>query len=132
MSRLTESDRNNILAAIESQRSGLLATLKTTLAEAGDTQFAAVLGSSPGDSSDEALALSLGNLSAARVDHEIRAIQALDTAKYRLAEAGFGDCSDCGTAIPVERLLVNPAATRCTICQDRHEHTYAGQTHSSL
>lgn len=132
MSRLTDTDRRHILAAIENQRAALLVTLRAALAESGDTHFAAVLGDSPGDSSDEALALSLGNLAAARVDHEVRALRALDHASIRLQEHHFGDCEDCGASIPVERLLVQPVATRCTLCQERHEHTFAGQPHGSL
>jgi len=35
----------------------------------------------------------------------------------RLDHGSYGDCIDCGEAIPVQRLLVQPSAARCTTCQ---------------
>jgi DnaK suppressor protein len=132
MSKLPKKDRSTILAAIAEQRSTLVETLKAALAESGNTQFAEVLGRGSGDSGDEALAVSMGDLAAARMDHEVRALKALDEARERLDQEGFGLCEDCGAAIPLARLVANPAATRCVACQERHEHTFAGQPRGSL
>jgi len=132
MSHLTKKDRLAIRAALEEQRANLLHGLKAALEESGQTQYAAVLGKSSGDSADEALAVTLGNLSAARMDHEVRALQAMEDAAGRMDSPDFGICEDCGANIPAARLIANPTATRCVACQERHEHTYAGQTHGSL
>jgi RNA polymerase-binding protein DksA len=132
MSHLTKKDRLAIRAALEEQRAKLLHGLKAALEESGQTQYAAVLGKSSGDSADEALAVTLGNLSAARMDHEVRALQAMEDAAGRMDSPDFGICEDCGANIPAARLIANPTATRCVACQERHEHTYAGQTHGSL
>jgi DnaK suppressor protein len=132
MSHLTKKDRLAIRAALEEQRAKLLHGLKAALEESGQTQYAAVLGKSSGDSADEALAVTLGNLSAARMDHEVRAIQAMEAAAGRLDSPDFGICEDCGANIPAARLVANPTATRCVTCQERHEHTYAGQPHGSM
>lgn len=132
MSRLNEQDRAAILASLETQRASLLGALKAAAEERGDTQFAEVLGRASGDSGDEALAVTLGDLNAARLDHELRALQALDTARARLDADDYGLCVDCGAAIPLPRLVANPAATRCVACQERHEHTFAGQARGSL
>lgn len=132
MSHLTKKDRLAIRAALEEQRAKLLHGLKAALEESGQTQYAAVLGKSSGDSADEALAVTLGNLSAARMDHEVRALQAMEDAAGRMDSPDFGICEDCGAKIPAARLIANPTATRCVACQERHEHTYAGQTHGSL
>jgi RNA polymerase-binding transcription factor DksA len=35
----------------------------------------------------------------------------------RLAHGSYGDCIACGETIPLQRLLVQPAAARCTACQ---------------
>ena len=43
----------------------------------------------------------------------------------RIAEGTYGDCIDCGVAIPLARLQVQPAAARCIACQERHEQTVA-------
>ena len=132
MSHLTKKDRLAIRTALEAQRAHLLSGLKTALEESGETQFTEVLGRSSGDSGDEALAVTLGNLSAARMDHEVRTLQTLDAAFKRLDAPDYGLCEDCGANIPAKRLIANPAATRCVACQERFEHNYAGQPHGSM
>jgi DnaK suppressor protein len=132
MDHLSPKDRKAIQTALEAQRDNLLGILKAALEESGQTQYAEVLGRASGDSGDEALAVTLGDLSAARLDHELRAFQALEAARKRLNEADFGLCADCGDAIPAARLIANPAATRCVRCQEVYEHTHAGQNHGSL
>ena len=77
-------------------------------------------------------AVTLGNLSAARMDHEVRTLRALEMAFKRVDEPDYGECEDCGGRIPVARLIANPAAIRCVACQERYEHTYAGQAHGSM
>ncbi|MDO9226640.1 MAG: TraR/DksA family transcriptional regulator [Pseudomonadota bacterium] len=132
MSHLTKKDRLAIRAALEAQRAQLLRGLKGVLEENGQTRFADVLGRSSGDSADEALAVTLGNLSAARMDHEVRTLQAMESAFKRLDDPEYGQCEDCGGNIPAARLIANPVAIRCVACQERFEHTHAGQTHGSM
>lgn len=132
MSHLTKKDRLTIRAALDAQRDHFLHGLKTVLEERGQTQFSAVLGRASGDSADEALAVTLGNLAAARMDHEERTLRALEVAAKHLDEPDFGLCEDCGANIPAARLIANPVATRCVACQERFEHTHAGQTHGSM
>jgi RNA polymerase-binding protein DksA len=132
MSHLTKKDRFAIRAALEEQRAHLMRGLKSALEDSGQTQFAAVLGRSSGDSADEALAVTMGNLSAARMDHEVRTLQALEAAFKRVDSPDYGQCEDCGANIPAARLVANPVATRCVACQERFEHTHAGQAHGSM
>jgi RNA polymerase-binding protein DksA len=132
MSHLTKKDRLAIRTALEAQRDHFLHGLKTVLEERGQTQFSEVLGRASGDSADEALAVTLGNLAAARMDHEVRTLRALEAAAKHLDEPDFGLCEDCGAKIPAARLIANPVATRCVACQERFEHTHAGQMHGSM
>ncbi|PIV88168.1 MAG: hypothetical protein COW48_07485 [Hydrogenophilales bacterium CG17_big_fil_post_rev_8_21_14_2_50_63_12] len=132
MSHLTKKDRIAIRAALDAQRIHLLQGLKSALEESGQTQFAEVLGRTSGDSADEALAETLGNLSAARMDNEVHTLRALEAAYKRLDTPDYGQCEDCGGDIPAARLIANPAATRCVACQGRFEHTHAGQAHGSM
>jgi DnaK suppressor protein len=132
MSHLTKKDRLAIRSALEEQRAKFLHGLKAALEDSGQTQYAAVLGRTSGDSADEALAVTLGDLSAARMDHEVRILQAMEDAAARLDSPEFGQCEDCGANIPAARLIANPTATRCVACQERHEHTFRGQPHGSL
>ena len=133
MSRQFASDQMQALrTALGDERRALLTLIRANLATSQDHQYLAVLGESPGDSSDEALASSLADLSAARLDHEIRRLRELDEALLRLDQADFGVCAVCAQAIPLSRLLANPAARRCIDCQSTHEKTYRGSEHASL
>lgn len=132
MSHLKEKDLNDIRNALKSRREALLKQVAAALEESGQTQYAEILGRASGDSSDEALAVTLGDLSAARLDHEIRQLRELDEAMRRLDSPDFGLCVDCGAPIPAARLVANPAAVRCIACQEVHEKTYAGQEHGSI
>lgn len=132
MSQLTKRQLSEIRTALEASRSALLEHVRDDLEQRGQTQFSEILGRGSGDSSDEALAVTLGDLSAARVDLEIRQLRELDAALARIDSKDFGLCVDCGAAIPAARLVANPAAVRCVGCQEVHEKTYAGSEHGSL
>jgi RNA polymerase-binding transcription factor DksA len=132
MSYLTQQNRVDIRAALEAQRGKLIKAMQAALEESGQTQFSEVLGRASGDSADEALAVTLGDLSAARLDHEVRALQALENARLRLDDEDFGLCVDCEAEIPIARLIANPVSTRCIACQSHFEHTHAGLQHGSI
>jgi DnaK suppressor protein len=132
MTHLTNEDLENIRNALQTRREALLKQVAAALEDSGQTQYAEVLGRASGDSSDEALAVTLGDISAARLDHEIRQLRELDAAMRRMQSEDFGLCQDCGAPIPVARLIANPSAVRCIACQELHEKTYAGQEHGSL
>ena len=54
----------------------------------------------------------------------VRCREALDEIAdaLRLIDHGaYGLCSDCGTAIPYERMEAVPATRRCVSCQDRRQ-----------
>ena len=132
MSHLSDTDLQAIRTALQSRREALLKQVAAALEESGQTQFTEVLGRSSGDSADEALAISLGDISAARLDREVRQLRALEAASERLRSEDFGTCVDCGAPIPAARLIANPEAMRCVECQEIHEKTHAGQEHGSI
>lgn len=132
MSHLSAADLKTIETALQERSEALRHQVAAALEESGQTQYAAVLGRSSGDSSDEALAVTLGDLSAARLEHELRQLRELDRARQHLKDEDFGICADCGEVIPVTRLVANPAATRCIACQEVFEKTHAGLEHGSL
>ena len=49
----------------------------------------------------------------------------LRAALARLETGGYGQCVECGEAIPAARLCALPEATTCVACQERHELTAA-------
>jgi DnaK suppressor protein len=76
----------------------------------------------PGDSSFANLTVDLSNAAMSRDIFEMRAIEA---ALARMDDGSYGECLDCGTDIPYQRLEVQPTAERCTPCQEMHERTHA-------
>ena len=45
----------------------------------------------------------------------------LRAALARIDDGSFGECLSCGGAIGFERLMVQPSAARCMVCQTRAE-----------
>lgn len=125
MSHLTQQDRDAVRATLMARRAIVLDEIVAAERETGETQFVALLGRHNGDSSDEALAVTIGDLAAARLDLELGEFNRLEAARLRLDAADFGQCGDCGEDIPVPRLIANPAAQRCVICQANFERTHA-------
>jgi RNA polymerase-binding transcription factor DksA len=76
----------------------------------------------PGDASFADLSVDLGNAAISRDVNELRAIYA---ARGRMNEGTYGDCIECQTEIPYERLEVQPTAERCAPCQEMYEKTHA-------
>lgn len=128
----SESDMKAMRQALAEQLEAVTEQMRNGLSESEQHQFNAILGQAAGDSSDEALATSLGDLSAARIDHEMRRWRELKDAERRIEAAGFGECVECGGTIPAARMIANPAALRCIACQTRFEHTHAGHARGSL
>lgn len=76
----------------------------------------------PGDASFADLSIDLGNAAIGRDLAELRAVQHSYT---RLDNGSYGECIECGYAIPFERLLAQPTAERCAPCQEMYEKTHA-------
>ena len=76
----------------------------------------------PGDSSFADLAVDLGNAAVIRDINELRAIE---TARKRMENGVYGECSECGFDIPYERLQALPTAERCAPDQNKYEKIHA-------
>jgi DnaK suppressor protein len=62
------------------------------------------------------------------VDRASRRLRDVESALHRLAEGGYGTCTDCDEPISVCRLTAIPWASRCVRCQDAAD----GETGSSI
>ncbi len=45
----------------------------------------------------------------------------IDRALKAIADGSYGECSECGCAIPIERLRVEPQTEHCVACKERQE-----------
>lgn len=73
------------------------------------------------DRKDEATRQQLFDLSGAQEQRDVDALVQIEAALHRLDDGTYGDCAACAEPIPLQRLLVVPAAMRCASCQAAHE-----------
>lgn len=57
----------------------------------------------------------------AEAQRDVDELVAVRAALRRLDAGAYGDCADCGAPIPLQRLLVQPAAECCAACQAARE-----------
>lgn len=75
-----------------------------------------------GDASFASLSVDLGNASVVR---DIKELNAIQKAYARMEDGSYGECAECGYAIPFDRLEAQPTAERCAPCQEMYEKTHA-------
>ena len=76
-----------------------------------------------GDRKDEASRRQLSEVGEAEAQRDVDEMAQVERALQRLDHGTYGDCSQCGEPIPLQRLRVQPAAERCATCQTSFEHT---------
>ena len=64
----------------------------------------------------------------ARADRDIEELGAVSAALARIHDPQFGLCTDCGEAIPFDRLKLEPWALRCVACEGKRERSRGGVT----
>lgn len=69
---------------------------------------------------------------AREVDQTLTNIDAADLVRIDLAlklisEEGYGECAECGCAIPFERLKIEPQTQHCVACKSRFESKHAAR-----
>lgn len=76
----------------------------------------------PGDRSVSEL---LQDMRLEHLERETEELHAVEEAEGRLHNGSYGICTDCGSPISSKRLEAQPSASRCIMCQEVHERTYA-------
>jgi len=117
---LTTQQKNELGAALEKRRGELIAELARDADRARAEAFAALAGEAP-DAAEASVAALIADTDQAELSRDLLELQEVEAARVRLKEGAYGQCSDCGVAIPVDRLRAQPAALRCVACQARYE-----------
>ena len=128
---LTEQQAKELSRMVEARRNALLAELREDAARTRDQPYAEHAGPAP-DAGDESVATLFADLEQADVTRDLDEFRALEAARERIKDGGYGVCIDCGNDVGYERLKAFPAALRCVQCQERHENTYGGSPRPSL
>ncbi len=80
----------------------------------------------PADEMDSARATAEIETHAGLIARAEEKLRSLDEAFARLDAGKYGRCLQCGTAIPIERLMAIPFASYCVDCQEKRNRARAG------
>jgi RNA polymerase-binding transcription factor DksA len=122
MNNLTQEQLTQLQKLIEDRERELRADTQREAATREGYRDVASEAPDTGDASFATLEVDLENAAVARDIGELRAIEA---ARARIDNGTYGECVDCETDIPFERLLAQPTAERCAPCQEMYEKTHA-------
>jgi DnaK suppressor protein len=128
---LTEAQRSELGRELYRRRAELLADIREELQQS-DNEHWNDLAERVHDVGDESVADLLSDIDLAVIDRHLQELRDIESAQRRLAMGGYGVCQDCAGPIEYSRLQASPAAARCLVCQQRHERTHAGASHSRL
>jgi len=114
-------------ALTESQREHLHTMLQARAAQLRDEiRQGSRLDNHYKETDDDAVADLAASVDIAAVERDTQELHAVEAAMARIGTPDYGACADCGGTIAYERMLANPAATRCTGCQSRQERGKGG------
>lgn len=128
---LTKDEKAHLVSILKDRHAELLSAVREHVGQLREDDFPLVAGA-VGDLADQALADLVRDSDNAAVGRDVREIREIEDALNRMDGGEYGRCANCGVDIAYERLMVNPAATRCVRCQDLYEHTHAQPNEPSL
>ncbi|MCC7039029.1 MAG: TraR/DksA C4-type zinc finger protein [Burkholderiales bacterium] len=118
--RLTDAERRELTATLRKRRQTLGAEIAHKV-EAQDNPALLTLRNRMEETDDWAVADLETALDIAEVSRDTVELREVDAALTRMRDGTYGDCVECGQAIPYARLAANPSAARCIACQERAE-----------
>ena len=122
MTNLTKNQLHQLQQLLDEREAVLAEHLRHEDSEKEDFMQLASEVPDTADSSFATLAIDLDNAAAGRDADGLRAVEA---ARQRMRSGEYGDCAECGTEIPFDRLAVQPTALRCAPCQHQFERTHS-------
>ncbi|TFV94006.1 TraR/DksA family transcriptional regulator [Oxalobacteraceae bacterium OM1] len=128
MSNLNEQQLAHLKELLQQREQALRADIHREVNDKDDYLEVATEAPDPGDTSFADLTVDLENAAVSRDLGELRAIEA---AYGRMQDGTYGECVDCETDIPYERLEVQPMAERCAPCQEAYEKTHVDAIRSN-
>jgi RNA polymerase-binding transcription factor DksA len=131
MSHLTQQQLKTLGRQLTDRYEILLSEVRAELAAAGK-QNVDGLKPGTGDAGDESVADLIADLGATMVDRQLHEMREIERARERMADGSYGECADCGSDIPFERLLAYPTALRDVPCQNQYEKNYAHEGRPTL
>lgn len=122
MSKLTPAELKTIESQLDRRERELQDEIRG--ADAAEPERPAAYKPEVGDMVDAGDANFRTGVAHAERQRDQEELQAIADARARIADGSYGECIDCGKAIPVERLKAQPTATRCVACQSAYEQRH--------
>ena len=120
--KLTTAELAMLRGLLEARRKMLRAELAAKL-NAQDNPALLGLRNRMEETDDWAVADLETALDVAEVSRDAGELRELEGAVARMQAGTYGDCEECGKAIPHARLAASPSAPRCIACQEKLEAT---------
>lgn len=124
-SSLTREDIALLSRAIDARIGVMKSDLRQGLHRADNPEAARLINHFE-ETDDAAVADLLLATEIAEIQRDAAELKLLQMARKRLHEGTYGECTDCGTGIPLARLRAQPAAARCVPCQETVEKLAGG------
>jgi len=131
MSALTAEQKQQISQRLETRRAELCEEIRSELERSGHEHFADLAGEVT-DAGDASVADMLVDKGVAFVSRQVEELTQVEHALKHLGDEAFGECVECGDEIGFERLMAQPAASRCIVCQGEHEKRFAHEATPKL
>ncbi len=132
MSSLDSEQIGRLRSSLEERRRALLQDVRKSLEDTGNQQYEEIIGREPVEAGDASVSDELADLNLTMLDRHVAELRAIEAAEARMRDGTYGQCAECGGEIGFERLLAQPTAVRCVLCQDQYEKTHATQATPSL
>ena len=123
---LTAAQRAELAEALRARQQALRADVAAKLKTQDDPRLVG-LRNRMEDTDDWAAADAMAAHDIALVSRDLAELATVEQGLARMAEGSYGECIDCGSPIPYERLAAYPAATRCVACQESVERRERGR-----
>lgn len=124
MNHFTQHQLQNLVEVIDLREKDLRTRIVEER-ERANTEGYLQMDGTVGDEADQAFAKIRASIENEMIDRHLNELTHIAAARARLTEGSFGLCIECGIEIEYERLLAQPAASRCADCQTLHERVPA-------
>lgn len=123
MPHLSKTELDVFARHLQARRRALIAEIREQMEDGEDEHSVSLRaqfdGLDPHD--DRAVSDWVRDVGVAQVVRDTRELEEVEVALRHVADGSYGECIDCGKAIPPARLEANLAALRCVPCQERLE-----------
>ena len=120
---ITDIQRGLLEQTLKRRYRDLWADIRAELTRADAENYQDTAGETH-DAGDQATADVVVDINLADVHRDIGEMREIEAALTRIVDGSYGTCIACDDGIAVPRLHANPAAARCTRCQQRYEQLH--------